>query len=108
MPTPRKLSPTKRDKFSELLLACDTAEVGQRSEADFALCCFAIKSGMSKTEVWADVHRIGKFAEDGERYFERTWTAAENEVRSWLLTRVEKSAKHSTPDAGETAGDDRG
>jgi putative DNA primase/helicase len=108
LPSHRKLSPSKKDKFAELRLACDTAAVGDRSEADFALCCFAITSGMSKDDVWAEVQNVGKFAEGGQRYFDRTWTAAETEVRSQILTRVEKSAKRKMrlPEAGETpAGD---
>jgi hypothetical protein len=98
LPSPRKLSPTKRDKYSELLLMCDTAAVGGRSEADFALCCFAIKAGTTKVEVWTDVQNVGKFAEGGERYFDRTWAAAQNEVRSQILTRVERSAKRHRRD----------
>jgi len=97
LPTPRKLSPTKRDKYSQLLAVCDVAKVGQRSEADFALCCLAIKMGMSKSEVWADVHSVGKFAEAGERYFDRTWTAAETEVRTEILNRAGQAGA-TTPD----------
>jgi hypothetical protein len=92
LPTPRKLSPTKRDKYSGFLAACNMAEVGQRSQADFGLCCFAIKSGMAKTEVWADVHNVGKFAEGGDRYFGLTWAAAETKVRE----EIAQSAAAST------------
>lgn len=58
------------------------AEVGKRSEADFALCCRAIRSGASKAETWARVQFVGKFAEEGEAYFDRTWAAAERSVSS--------------------------
>lgn len=88
LPSPRKLSPKKRDDFNGHVLTCQTAAVGDRSEADFALCCFAIRSGMSKAEVSAAVANVGKFAESGERYFERTWAAAEFEVREKILTSV--------------------
>jgi len=34
LPVPRKLSPSKADRFHELLTSCDAAEIGNRSETD--------------------------------------------------------------------------
>ena len=92
LPTPRKLSPTRRDRFNELLLASATAEVGARSETDFALCCWAIEHGMTRGSLWAEAQNVGKFQEAGERYFDRTWEKAENHTREKIYTKVERKA----------------
>ena len=69
------------------MLASDTAPLGSRSEADFALCCWAVEHGMTSEAVWAEVQSIGKFSGD-ERYFDRTWTAAESHTRETILDKV--------------------
>ena len=89
LPSPRKLGPKKHDHYNELLTRCAAAQPGARSEADFALCCFAIEHGMSKAEVWADVREIGKFAEGGERCVDLTWANAEEAVREKLFEKAE-------------------
>jgi hypothetical protein len=92
LPVPRKLSPSKADRFHELLTSCDAAEIGNRSETDFALCCFAVERGMTRDEVWRDAQHVGKFAEGGERYFARTWAKAEDHSREQIYTKVERKA----------------
>ena len=52
LPRPGKLTAKKEGKLNELLLACDTETVGNRSEADFHACCHAIEHGISRDDVW--------------------------------------------------------
>lgn len=81
LPSPKPLTPTKRDKLNSLITTCNVAPVGTRSQADWHLVCTAIEKGWPKAEVWAAVAGIGKFAEGGEAYFERTWSKAEGDTR---------------------------
>ncbi|QDU44598.1 hypothetical protein Mal52_30830 [Symmachiella dynata] len=78
MPLPhvRKPSPSKVDRLAELIAGSSIAEAGRRSEADFAVCCYAIRNGIAKEDVWAQVESVGKFAEQGRRYFDLTWDNA--------------------------------
>jgi len=94
LPKVRKPSPGKADKLSEFVAACSVAPCGSRSEADFALCCYAIKNGIDNETVWAMVEQVGKFAEQGRRYFEVTWGNAEYEVRTGTY---EKLSSKSIP-----------
>lgn len=85
MPLPRpksKLSNSNLHKLDDWIARVTIAEKGTRSEADFGLCCFAIKHGVAKEVLWSRVQHLGKFAEAGEPYFERTWSRAEAKVRS--------------------------
>lgn len=99
LPSPRKLSPTKLDRFQELLLQCTAAQVGTRSEADYRLCCWAIEHGMASEAVWTEAQLVGKFAEAGERYFDRTWSRAAEHTREKIYTRIERKAaqRHAEP-----------
>jgi hypothetical protein len=90
LPRPRKLTAPKADKLAELVAACSIAPVGSRSEADFALCCYAIRNGIAKEEVWSQVSECGKFAEEGQRYFDLTWENAAYDVRAGILERLQK------------------
>jgi putative DNA primase/helicase len=92
LPTHRRLPARSRDKFQELLLACGAAQIGTRSDTDYALCCWAIEHGMTKEEVWAEAQQVGKFVEGGERYFARTWAKAEDHTREQIYTKVERKA----------------
>ncbi len=98
LPAPRKLTPSKRDKLSDLVNTSAMATIGERSERDFDLCCFAIKKGIPQADVWATVKGVGKFAEAGEPYFLRTWTAAEQEAREQIWKKVER--KHGFKQRG--------
>lgn len=92
MPLPkcRRASASKGDKLAELIAASSIAQPGSRSEADFAVCCYAIRNGIDKEEVWAQVERVGKFAEQGRRYFDVTWGNAEYDVRVTIYEKLRK------------------
>ncbi len=100
LPTPRKLGAKAKDKLSEHILACTIAETGQRSDADFAVCRFAIKSGHPKEELLASVSGVGKFAERGETYFDLTWKKAEAAVREKIFLKVQRQQERKAK--GET------
>jgi len=97
LPAVRKLSAGKSDKLSELIAACTIAPEGTRSEADFAVCCYAIRSGIAKDEVWTRLQSIGKFAEQGRRYFDLTWESGEYDVRATLCDRLQKRVTQDSP-----------
>ena len=90
LPQPRRISSSKADKLAELVAACAIAPAGTRSETDFAVCCYAIRNGIAKDDVWAQVEQTGKFAEQGRRYFDLTWENAEYEVRAATLDKLQK------------------
>ena len=98
LPSVRKVSPGKTDKLSEHIAASTIAREGKRSEADFAVCCYAIRSGIAADDVWQLVESVGKFAEEGRRYFDRTWANAQHDVRTSLYDKVERrNAKATEP-----------
>ncbi|MEX0718069.1 MAG: hypothetical protein WD066_15865 [Planctomycetaceae bacterium] len=97
LPRPRKASATKADKLAELVAASALAPAGGRSEADFSLCCYSIRSGIEREEVWGQVEQVGKFAEQGRRYFDRTWESAEFDVRAATYEKLQKKAKPKGP-----------
>lgn len=70
----RRLNPLFR-----LINVCAMAD--DRSEADFSLCCHAIEHAIDKAWLWQQIHDVGKFAERGDDYFERTWAKAEFKTR---------------------------
>jgi hypothetical protein len=92
LPRPRKASTAKADKLAELIAASAIAEAGGRSEADFAVCCYAVRNGVEKEEVWRQVESVGKFAEQGRRYFDVTWENAEYEARAQVFEKLQKRA----------------
>lgn len=93
LPTVRKLTANRTDRLNELILVSDTTDVGGRSEADFAVCCYAVENGVDRAEVWRLVQAVGKFAEGGEKYFARTWEAAEGRTREKILDKTTKKSK---------------
>lgn len=97
LPTPRKLSTSKADKLAELIAASAIAETGHRSQADFSLCCYALRNGVEKEELWRQVESIGKFAEQGRRYFDVTWENAEYEARAQIFEKLEKQTGRQQP-----------
>ena len=114
VPTPKKMTATKRDKLNELAAACAIAPVGSRSEVDWALVCVAVEKGFPREEVWEAVQNVGKFAEAGRRYFDRTWDRAEYHTKELAFVRLEKKQRgksRSAPAGGiddvdtDTAGD---
>lgn len=92
LPRPRKASNSKADKLAELIAASAIAPAGQRSEADFAVCCYAVRQGIDPEEVWKQVEPIGKFAEQGRRYFDVTWANAEYDARAATFDKLQKRA----------------
>ncbi len=101
MPLPKIRKPTniKQDRLAELIAASAIAATGERSEADFAVCCYAIENGFDAADVWSLVQNIGKFAEGGQRYFERTWENASHNTREACLDKIldHKSTKKDRP-----------
>ena len=73
-----------------MILLCDIAVEGKRSEADFHLCCFAIEKGITRDEVWWQVQQVGKFKEGRKRYFDVTWENAANDYCSKTVDKLEK------------------
>jgi hypothetical protein len=98
LPTPKKLTPTKRDKLNELVAACTIAPIGARSEADWALACAAVERGWPKEDVWTAVESVGKFAEAGRGYFDRTWDRAEQHTQECAFVRI--GAKQNAKTSG--------
>ncbi|MDX1963860.1 MAG: hypothetical protein SFX18_11945 [Pirellulales bacterium] len=92
LPPPRKPSTKQKGKFADLLNYCILATPGNRSEADFALCCFAIKAGMEKLSAWEEVKGVSKFAERGFSYFELTWSNAETACRLEIINKYNLQA----------------
>jgi hypothetical protein len=68
-----------RSHFERLVRECQSAT--DRSKADFAACCEAIRCGVEREAVWERLKDLGKTGERGRAYFDRTWEAAEEEVR---------------------------
>ena len=86
----RKLTQSRLEKLSDHINCCLTAD--DRSQADFALCCFAIRQGLDKEEVWKPVAEVGKFGERGRAYFDQTWDKAEERVRKTIYDNLQRKA----------------
>lgn len=97
LPAVRRPSPSTSDKLTKALARCSCAPTGQRSQADFALCCLAIRKGIAKEEVWAQVATVGKFADRGRSYFDLTWEKAEYEARCTVYEEAEQEFAKSQP-----------
>jgi hypothetical protein len=108
LPTPHKVSVSKSDKLAELVAASNIAPAGGRSEADFAVCCYAIRNSIAKEDVWAQVEHVGKFAEQGRRYFDLTWDNAEYDVRSSTFDKLQKRTKPKGEAASISPGNSNG
>lgn len=108
LPKVRKPSAAKGDKLAELVAACAISPTGSRSEADFSLCCYAIKNGIDQERVWGSVEQVGKFAEQGRRYFDITWENAEFEVRVGTYEKLvsKNTPKPTAPKHADAAQDD--
>jgi hypothetical protein len=84
----RKLTLARGNRLNDFINRCAVAEVGGRSEVDFALCCHALREGIDKEEVWRRVSEVGKFGERGRKYFDLTWKVAEQKVRMQVYERT--------------------
>lgn len=67
--------------LKERIARSAAAPIGFRSHADFAVCCWALKTGLAADELFKQVRNIGKFATAGFRYFELTFQNAQKLVR---------------------------
>lgn len=101
LPTPRKPTAKVSDTLEERIAVCKIAEAGQRSEADFAMCCLALRKGVAKEDVWKRVEEVGKFKDEGERYFNITWAAAEYAVKSETYENLAGKTLWETPAADD-------
>jgi hypothetical protein len=90
-----RLTQGRLNKLGQYINRSGLAEPGERSECDFALCCWAVKQGLDREEVWAQVQDVGKFAEGGRRYFDLTWHKADARVRSQIVERIARNGKPS-------------
>jgi P4 family phage/plasmid primase-like protien len=79
----------REDRFRALVNACASAEPGSRSEFDWALVCWSVENGVDPEEVWATVATIGKFAERGRDYFDRTLAKAKNHTQEKIYDRLQ-------------------
>jgi hypothetical protein len=88
LPKKQRMTGKRQDRLHDLIAGSVAADVGQRSEADYALICFAIESGLPQAEVWSQISGVGKFAEGGERYFQRTWNKAVSHTRERIFAKA--------------------
>jgi hypothetical protein len=90
-----RLTPGRLNKLGDFINLCAVAD--DRSRADWRLCCWAIRQGLDKEEVWKQVCEVGKFGQRGRTYFDRTWDRAEQLVRAKIYTRLQqKAAREAT------------
>jgi hypothetical protein len=111
IPLPRaaKLGKRGQKTLDTLIAACLAADPGTRSEADFALCCWAVEQGQSADAIWQAAAGVGKFAEAGERYFDRTWDKAVQHTRERIFDKASaKGRKKSAKAKGMAAEGDKG
>jgi len=101
LPGKKRKSAKRDDSLRSLLAQCAAAEVGHRSEADFAYCCAAIEAGLSEADTWSMASGVGKFAEAGATYFTRTWQAAVEHVQTTIFHKARKA--HETRAAAVAA-----
>jgi len=92
LPTSRRISAGKQDRLDTLINRCSLAPAGERSECDFALCCYAVEKGIAKADLWTQVAGVGKFADRGEEYFDRTWAKAEDHARERIYAKAARRA----------------
>lgn len=108
LPPAKKVTPGRLQGLTEYINRSAILDVGQRSGADYSLCCYAISKGLDKEDVWGHVSGTGKFAERGREYFDLTWGNAEDDVRQSIYDRLTRSAAKSRPGSnghGEKNGD---
>jgi hypothetical protein len=102
MPAVRKVSPARAGRLSELIATCAIASEGSRSESDFSICCYAIRHGIAPDVVWPLIKSVGKFAEQGRRYFDLTWESASYDVQASLCDRPQKRSQRDAKSEATT------
>jgi P4 family phage/plasmid primase-like protien len=93
LPSIRKLTPRKDDSLNGLINACNAAPVGERSERDWNLVCWAVEHGVNRETLWEQVQNIGKFAEAGRRYFDLCIEKAELHTREVVYEKIQLRTK---------------
>ncbi len=96
LPAIRKSTAARTYKLSECIAACTIASEGSRSETDFALCCLCDSQWIRGRGGLATVESVGKFAEVGRPYFDRTWSNAQHHVRTSLYDKLERRVEKAT------------
>ena len=89
-------------KLDSLITDCVAADDGTRSEVDFHLCCWAVEQGYPADEIWQRVGQLGKFAENGRRYFDLTWDAACEKTRQKLYDEARAKLTHKAVEKEKT------
>jgi P4 family phage/plasmid primase-like protien len=93
LPAVRKLTMKRSDRLDKLINECAAADPGTRSERDWNLICWAVENGVDTDDLWRQVEGVGKFAERGRAYFDRTLTNARSHTQEKIYSRVER--KHA-------------
>lgn len=93
LPPKKRMNASRQDRMNSLIASCAAAEIGARSEVDFSLCCYAVECGQDPEEIWQAASGVGKFAEEGKRYFDLTWEAAKLHTRERLFSKAAKKEK---------------
>lgn len=102
---PRKQPTTRQDRLRELVNSCACADVGQRSDEDFALLAYAIEWGFDPEDVWRQCSDVSKFRERGREYFDGTWANATEKVQVKVHEENErKNAKKAGRTTAATTG----
>jgi hypothetical protein len=65
LPAGKKLTATRLNRLADFVNSSALAELGQRSQRDFALCCHCLRQGYDKEAIWTEVQQAGKFGERG-------------------------------------------
>jgi hypothetical protein len=74
------LPPEVRCQLDRLVRECESPRDDDRSRADFALCCWAVRHSICGQVVWERLKNVGKTAQRGWEYFAETWDNAERDV----------------------------
>jgi hypothetical protein len=71
-----ELTYSQKQHLMKRLEKSRSAEIGFRSHADFALCCWAVNIRLAVYDLWELCRDIGKFRECGRAYFDLTYNNA--------------------------------
>ncbi|MEI8374957.1 MAG: phage/plasmid primase, P4 family [Planctomycetota bacterium] len=113
LPKQKKLGTRGQTRLDALVADCVAADSGTRSETDYALCCWAVENGQLSDDIWRAVSDIGKFGEQGRRYFDLTWAAAAGHTRekTYVAARAKAAKRQEAKEKeeseeGEKSGDE--
>jgi P4 family phage/plasmid primase-like protien len=105
LPQVRKPTRSNGDRLDRLINECAAAPPGARSERDWNLVCWAVEHGVDPEHLWQQVETVGKFAERGRAYFDRTLANAQDHTRLKTYDRLERkhAARAAEPSRNGTA-----